>query len=510
MRARSGVTPPSVARLRAAAVATLLALATACGTTAEPPPASLGDTGLPAPASSDGLGGVTSRVRGAAVPLGSSDVGTTATTRDGTGQVNAPAGATAAPVPGGGPVADRRPIKIGMIYTYNDDAAAAAGVDNGNTFTSKATFDAMVKAYNARGGVAGRRIVAVAVELSSNSTSLSSDLQAACDNFTQDEHVAVVFSAIGLFSEAFSACLAKAGTPQITGDYSMGDARSVAAVRTLLGVTTLTVDDRETALLTHMTSVRRITRADKLGVVVEGCPYNRRAYTSTVEPLAKRLGVPVVETLESRCFEDIGDLGGLGSDMQNAVLRFQTRGITHVVFVSGSVEGNAMFLFATAAETQGYHPTYLLTSAAAAAVQEANTPKAQLANAYGVGWIPALDVGHSPLTGAAAKRCLQDLHSTSGIMPQSAVDRYYAASTCDVFAMYDAVLRADRGASDARSVMAAVGGLGTGFAAAASFGESTDFRGGRRTGAAQARQFAWTAACGCFDYTGPPFSLLAR
>lgn len=396
-----------------------------------------------------------------------------------------------------------------MIYTFNDDAAAAAGVDNGNTFTSKAAFDAMVKAYNARGGVAGRRIVPVSVELSSNSTSLESDLQAACDKFTQDEHVAVVFSAIGLFSEVFSQCLAKAGTPQITGDYSLGDTRALAAVPTLLAVTTLSVDDRATAVLKHMTSVRRLTRADKLGVVVEGCAYNVRAYNQTLEPLAKRLGVPVAERVESRCFEDIGDLGGLGGDMQNAVLRFQTRGITHVTFVSGSVEGNAMFLFATAAETQGYHPTYLLTSAAIAAVQETNTPKAQLANAYGVGWIPSIDTSHSPLSGAAGKRCLHDLSAASGINPQSAADRYYAASTCDVFALYDAALRLDRGASDARAVMGAVASLGTGFAAAASFGESTDFRNGRRTGASQARMFAWSAGCSCFNYAGQPFSLVA-
>ena len=37
--------------------------------------------------------------------------------------------------------------------------------------------------------MAGRRIVPVAVELSSNSTDLQSDLQAACSRFTQDEHV---------------------------------------------------------------------------------------------------------------------------------------------------------------------------------------------------------------------------------------------------------------------------------------------------------------------------------
>jgi hypothetical protein len=501
---------PLFRRARVVAAVAVIAFAAACGTTVAVPPASQGNAGLSGAAAGNGLGPTTAPAAGGAVtaPQGSGGV---ATTSGGAApQVSAAAGQSSqAEVTAQGATAARGPVKVGLIYTYNDDAAAAAGVNNGNTFTLKAAYDAMVKAYNARGGIAGRRIIPVSVQLSSNSTSLQADMQAACDKFTQDEHVAVVLSGIGLFSEAFSHCLAKAGVPQITSDYALGDTRAMAAIPTLLGVTTLTVDDRETALLKHMTSVRRLTPSNKLGVVVEGCPYNQRAYTQTVEPLAKQLGVPVAQKVESRCFESIGDLGGLGSDMQNAVLRFQTAGITHVMFVSGSVEGNAMFLFATAADTQGYHPTYLLTSAAVAAVQETNTPKGQLANAYGVGWIPAIDASRSTLTGAAGKRCLRDLHAASGITPQGPTDRYYAASTCDVFALYDAALRLDQGASDARSVMSSVTGLGTGFAAAASFAESTDFRGGRRTGAAQARQFAWSGTCSCFGYTGQPFSLLA-
>jgi hypothetical protein len=169
-----------------------------------------------------------------------------------------------------------------------------------------------------------------------------------------------------------------------------------------------------------------------------------------------------------------------------------------------------MFLFATAAQGQNYHPTYLLTSAAIAAVQETNTPQAQLANAYGVGWIPSIDASHGTLTATAAKRCLRDLHDAAGITPQSAADRFFATSTCDVFGLYDAALRRSQGDAAGRSVLAAVGSLGTGFASAAGYGEATDYRAGRRTGAAQGRQFAWSAPCSCFAYTGSAFSGVSR
>jgi hypothetical protein len=58
--------------------------------------------------------------------------------------------------------------------------------------------------------------------------------------------------------------------------------------------------------------------------------------------------------------------------------------------------------------------------------------------------------------------------------------------------------------------MSAVASLGTGFASAAGYAEATDFGAGRRTGAAQARLFAWSPPCTCFAYTGGPFSVVDR
>jgi hypothetical protein len=88
------------------------------------------------------------------------------------------------------------------------------------------------------------------------------------------------------------------------------------------------------------------------------------------------------------------------------------------------------------------------------------------------------------------------------------VDRAYAFSACDTVGLYDAALRATAGSSDVTQVLAAIAALRSGFLGAASYGERTDFTGGRRTGPAQGRVFAWSTACGCFDYTGSPVSLI--
>jgi hypothetical protein len=403
--------------------------------------------------------------------------------------------------------ADRRPISVGILYT-NNDAAPSAGIDNGNTFTSRTAFEAFVAAYNQRGGVAGRKIEPVYFELRSSSVTLQADLQAACSSFTEDNHVAVVLSAVGLFSELVARCLAQARVPQIAGDYALGDVTSLAQAPSFYTPDTMTLDERMRALLERATAAHRLTPADKIGVVVEGCPYNTRAYDRTVVPTAKRLGLTLTQRVDARCFEGFNDFGGQASDMASAVLRLNSVGVTKVVFVSGSFEGNLMLLFATAAESQGFHPGYALTSAAAPAVQEANTPKTQLANAFGLGWLPSVDTARPQPVLPAAERCIRDLKAGAGVAPASPVDRFTAFSICDTFALVDAVLRVTLGATDPRTVAAAVAGLGTGFAASAAHGESTDFRNARRAGPAQGRLFAWSTACGCFDYTGGPFTLL--
>ena len=411
------------------------------------------------------------------------------------GQVQPPSGA---PLPTAG-APDHSPLRVGILYT-NNDAANGAGVDNGNTFSSRRAFEGLVAAWNKRGGLAGRRIVPTYVELRSSSTNLPADLQAACTTFTQDEHVPVVLSATGTFSDAFAQCMSKAHTPVLAGDYALGDAASLAAAPTLFAPATLTTDHRVLPLLRRYAS-----RGDKLGVVVESCPYNLRTLDRTLLPEARRLGLTVTDTEKARCFQGINDLAGQASDMQGAVLRFVSKGVSKVLFVSGGNEGNLMLLFATAAESQSYHPRYALTSAVAPVIQEPNTPAGQLANAVGLGWLPSLDTTDT-ITTDATRRCTQDIRQGANVTPASGADRYFAYSTCDLFGMYDAVLRLTRGATDAGTVRTAVRSLGGTFQGAAVFGGATDFS-GRQDGPAQARTFAWAGACSCFRYTGPSFAL---
>lgn len=406
---------------------------------------------------------------------------------------------------------NKQPISVGILYGKNEDAAAAAGVDTGSEFSERRIFEGMVKAWNDRGGLAGRRIDPVFAEVSTNSSNYAAELAAVCATFTEDNDVAVVLKVVALYAHSFAQCVSRAGVVQVSGDYALGDDQALREVPSLFAPSALTMSARERLKLEQLAAAGRLRRGDKIGVIVEGCPYNERAYNNTTVPVAKQLGLDLAETIVVSCFEGIGDIGGQSSEMQNAVLRFQTRGVTEVTFVSAAAEGNLMYLFASSAEPQGYRPDYALTSGVVAAVQEQNAPKAQLTNAAGLGWLPALDT--SRFAGAsteAQSRCLNDLKKGAGVTAKSPRDRYLTFGVCDTFALSDAALRRTRGATNAEAFAAAVQALGSSFTSAATFGGRTNFARGGRAGPAQRRIFAWSTGCGCFDYAGRPFPLLVN
>jgi len=394
-------------------------------------------------------------------------------------------------------------LSVGIITT-NNDAAAGAGIDNGNTFTPRRAYTAVVAAWNARGGVAGRKVEPVYVELRSSSSNVSSDLAGACSTFTQDHHVAVVLSTTGFFDEGFTQCLARARVPLVASDYALGDGQALRAASTLIAPSTLTTDERSSLLLQRFASTGRLTRASRLGVVVEGCSYTQRTYDRTVAPLAKQLGLTIAGHEETRCFQGIQDLGGQAAELQSVVLQFQSSQVTDVLFVTGGMEGNLMLLFATAAESQQYHPHYALTSGVSAVIQEGNPPVAQLQNAAGLGWLPDIDSDRTRPTRPAQLQCLGDLRR-GGMSPVSAADRLYGFTACDSVSLLAAALRLTSGS--AAGLVGAMSSLGRGFVAASTYGGATDFSSGRRTGASTGRVFAWQTGCGCFDYTGPVFPL---
>ncbi len=499
---------------RLALVAAAVALLTACGSTvqqaSELSEAGPGVQGFDDRASS-GPAGVPLQEGGTvperSAPLGESDpaapVDPAAGREDGSSpppgrSQSSPAARSSAPLrPTAGP-ADRSPLKLGLLYVDND-AAGSAGVDNGNTLTPKRVLEALVASTNARGGLSGRRLVPTYAVVRSSSSDYATDLQAACASFTQDARVGLVLSFLGFESEQFSSCLTKAGVVQVNGSYGLGDDTSIAAERTTVSPVGVGTDRRVRSTVERLAGAGHLSRGDRIGVLVEGCPFNTRAVSRTLGPTARRLGLTLSSTRTTSCFGSVGDLGRLASEAQAAVLDFASRGVDRVLFVS-AVEGNLLLFFATSAESQGYRPRYALSSLALPNVIAANVPQRQLVGAQGLGWLPSTDAD-GPLSPTPQTAACVALLKARGLAVVSRLDAYIAYSSCDTFSLTGRVLDEGGSASPDR-FLPAVSALGTGFRGATTVDGATDFRSGRTDGAARGRVFAWTTSCSCFRYRG--------
>ncbi|MCU1599839.1 MAG: hypothetical protein JWO22_548, partial [Frankiales bacterium] len=219
-------------RLSVALVATAL-LTAACGSTVQlssqvqsgdvlPGQEQLTD-GTGSSSSTGGLGttGSTGATTGSTPVGGTTRTGGTA----GTGAVVVPGSATGgSSTPGTAPVSGNHdPVQIGFVTTSVGNAEAL-GVNAGQTYTDKSMFEALVAEYNAKGGVAGHRIVPVIGATDTASSNWSQQFAEACATFTQDHHVKAGIGYVVVFLPSCENCLKNAHVPHLYGGSQPGDA----------------------------------------------------------------------------------------------------------------------------------------------------------------------------------------------------------------------------------------------------------------------------------------------
>ena len=436
----------------------------------------------------DPAGGTTGSGTTGSEPTGAGTGATTAT-----GGPAEPGSAPAAGTPAG--ATKTGPVKVGFINTKVGNAESF-GVNVGQTYTTDQVFRSLVKAMNANGGVAGRRIEPVTADTDTASGDWSRDFQAACEKLTRDDKVAVVVGYSFAFFTSFEACLAKAGVPHLNGAYTVGDEQTLGEFPTLFATNALTADRRYRLQIEGAVRDGFVTKASKIGLLLDDCPEQVRAVKRTVDPLIRQLGLTEAARATFSCPAGAGDTGAVASQVQAAVLRFRERGVDRVF-----LEGVPMVVFAQSAESQGYRPGYFVTSTTGGAALEPNIPKAQLANVRGYGWMPQIDVNannHPPKT-ASQQRCLTLLKS-QGVVPSQYNDFHSAYTTCDGLFLYEAALRRTGGDERAASVAAAIGALGSTHAGVGVHETRTSFAGGRREAPAVYRAWSYVGDCSCFRF----------
>jgi ABC-type branched-subunit amino acid transport system substrate-binding protein len=491
-------------RLVVIAVAALLMTA-ACGSTVSPArraaaAASGGDlgantgTGDTVAGSDTGGGTQSSGATGSAIGAG----GGTLNGARGAGSAGA---GTAA-----GSKATTGPIELGFVRTGVSNAAAF-GVSLGNTVTETDVDNAVVAAYNDQGGIDGRKITPVYADTDTASSSWDADFEAACAKLTQDNHVVAVLGYVFNHDPSFESCLAKKGIPHLSTTFNVPDTQELANYPLLVALSTPRIERRSIEKVDGALATGVLTKANKLGIVIDSCPGTERAWTQSTKPYILSKGLTITSTFQIGCAHGSGDAASEAGQAGNLVLQFRTAGVDRILIPAVS-EGPAVLIIANAAEAQGWHPWYIVSSLANGAVLGGQIPADQAANVHGYGWLPMQDVNPAQWPGrtAAQDRCVAMLKQ-KGITLQSATDFSFAFNICDSLFLYEIALKATGGRTDGQAIVGAIEALGSTYVSAMVLQGRTTFGRTRHDAPSLARYFAWDGGCSCFTYRPTTFTI---
>jgi ABC-type branched-subunit amino acid transport system substrate-binding protein len=414
---------------------------------------------------------------------------------DATGEAATDAGATGS----AGGASAKGPVEIGMVRTGVSNAAAF-GASLGNTVSEAEIYNALIAAMNDQGGLAGRRIRPVFADTDTASANWDADFEAACAKFTQDNKVVAVLGYVFNHSDNFEGCLAKRGIPHLSTTFNVPDAAVLQQYPLLVALTTPRIERRSLVKIDGGLATGVLTKASKLGVLIDSCPGTKRAWTDVALPYLRSKGLTVASTAELGCAKGSGDAGAEAGRAGNVILQFRSEGVD-TIFIAAVSEGPGVLVFANAAEAQGWHPKYVVSSLANAAVLESQIPAGQAANLHGYGWLPSQDVAPTrwPAQPAPAERCIA-LVTSKGIKLQAPADFAFAFNGCEGLFAYEAALKATGGRTDGPAVVSAIEGFGSGYTSVMNLDGRMTFGPERHDGPSLARYFAWDGGCSCFTY----------
>jgi ABC-type branched-subunit amino acid transport system substrate-binding protein len=488
---------------RVGAVAALLLLSTACGSTV-PGSATL-SAGAPQAVVDDGLGAAPPVVEAETAATGPAGTGSAALPAQPV-QAGAPAGAVSSPTTGSSTAAPgttattvatgvtSTTITIGVIAAdpSADQTLESAGFGAAAVGNEPANWQAAADEVNARGGVGGRQ-VKLLFHLVNLTDPPSVQGQAACARFTEDNTVAVVLS--GYYYGPAHTCLSQQGVPALLGTNYGVDRTAAQQTQTVVSWATPLLDRLAATLADGYSKLGRLKPGTTVGLFVVDSPAYRRSAGQLQSALTGRGLKVVTQTVRD---SETGDYSGASGDASAAVLQFRSAGVTEVLFLSRNAFEPTLLM--QAASSQGYEPTYLLSTQQYPAGLVGLVPPSQLDGALALGWAPAVDLTSGYADRPEAQRCLKALEKR-GRSFSSGTQALVALLACDGLDLLDRAADRPGALSSRQALLGATVAAGNGFPSAVTY--PTAFPGGRRDGVAAYRPMAFSSDCRCFSYTGP-------
>jgi hypothetical protein len=433
---------------------------------------------------------------------------------DSTGGVNAPSGGGGGTGGGGSSSAALGP-GITPSKIYFGIAHIEAGAANNAAFgtpldsDSRKPYNAMIEEVNKNGGILGREVVPLYFKFDANSAqTIDQQSQAACSYWTEDNEVfGILFDdANGLLAE----CAKRAGAiqlPQFGGrlpeDYErypqMYEIEGLNLVR--MGPVTVTGLDNQ----------RYFGKEPKIGLIT----WDHDDFRATLErgflPALKEEGLsPATPPAYATSPQQVNDLAATSADVNSAVLRFQSQGITHVMILDGSSglcgEGCLTTLFLQRADKQEYLPRYGFNGRNVIKELQASglVPERQLQRSVLVEWADfdeSYDEGWR--LNKARERCFAFMRK-KGVPMENINQRATARFACEHFWFIQLVIAKMGGAAlNWPNFTAGVNAIGWDFQSVSNY--AAHFSARQHDGVAAARNAKFVNSCSCFEWSSDPY-----
>jgi hypothetical protein len=443
--------------------------------------------------------------------------------RNGSGTDDQVGNSSAAKPTASGPGVTDTTIAIGLPFTSNGRAAAAAfgatgeGIGGGD---QRQMWNAILGSVNGSGGVLGRKLVPVFHEYDATSSEpQASQEQAACATWTEDNKVFWVSSGA---SDTLVPCLHKAGVAQSGSALTDASTSFYQQFPYYVEAGTLQMDRVAAALPERLHAQGFFGKWNtasgaagvapvKVGIVSFNDPRTTFAVDKVLVPGLRRFVSEPPEVVKINTPQSSADNGSSIAAIQNATLRFREAGVTHVLPFETQGAGVGTF-FAQGADQQKYYPRYGLTSGNGAQVliDAGLWPRSQLNGAMGFGWLPLVDVRNvdnpddGPDSNDARRSCLEIMRKAE-IDASSAIVKRQALESCNTIRLLKASLEAGGPAVNRAAFLAGVHRLGRSFQSGTTF--ATLFDPSHHDGVSQVRPIAYMPACECIRYSGPRIAI---
>jgi hypothetical protein len=388
------------------------------------------------------------------------------------------------------------PILVGLPYLDQQQASAiTAAIGKGlATGDTKGEYEALIADLNKRGGVLGHPVKLVEYRVDPTSAQAQYE-QGACATFTQDNHVLVTLSAA--LSLNYMRCVVKGGGAVVGADWSNLVQADYASLQYVLQPDAIALD-RLARIQADQFSAMGLFQSSqpvKVGVLYFDLP-DFAAAEKVLEASLAAKGVTVADRSAFHYVASTNDITPTESQVENAVLKFRSEGITHVI----GVETNAWLIgfFGVDAALQNYYPRYGYTSEEVLSNIASNVPAKALQGARFIGWWPGQDITDTTLYGPNAKACLAFMRQ-HGLPTDNGNQRTDALGACDTVDFVAAALTAGGEPLSRASLMTGARAISGTYTPTDTF--QTRVTAENYDGVSAIRQGAWNPSCGCFQYT---------